>query len=48
MVVVGDDTVDGEDDVVDMGDEGVEAFGDEGATAEGFDVGDVVQDQEEE
>ncbi|KAF3529804.1 hypothetical protein DY000_02037334 [Brassica cretica] len=47
IVVVGDDAVDTNDDVLDLGDEGVESLGNDAASAEGFDVADAVEDEEE-
>lgn len=47
VIVVGDDAIDADQDVFDLGDEGVEPPGDDAAAAEGFDVGDFVEDEEE-
>lgn len=43
--VVGDDAVNVEEKTVNLGDEEVEAAGDGGAAAQGFDVGDGVEDE---
>jgi len=47
-IVVGDNAVDSNDDVFDLRNEGMEPSGNGRATAQGFDVTDVVEDQEEE
>ena len=46
MVEEEDDAVDTDEDVVDLGDEGVEAAGDDATVAEGFDIGDPVENKE--
>lgn len=47
-IIVRNDTIDANDDVFDLGHEGVEAAGYDAATAEGLDVADLVKNKEEE
>lgn len=47
VIVVGDDAIDADQYVFDLSDEGREPPGDDAASAEGFDVGDFVEDEEE-
>lgn len=47
IVLVGDYAIDTNEDTVDLGDKETEAAADGGAATKGFDVGDVVEDEEE-